>query len=733
MMLASRKKNEVLVMLNEAYKCRGNDLTRSNSLAQKALTLSKKIKDPWLTGKSLNQLALIAMIRGEHKRAIKISNEAIVFFKQLEDETGIADAKYNLAGVYYKTNNYHLGLVHLIDCLAVYKNNQDFHNQARVYKSLGTIYEYFGDEKNAVQSYQLAIDTAKKVGDLNLKSNAYNPLSGIYLKQNRVEKAMEVIARSHEIKQQTGDTRGLAFAIYGRGKVYAHMQRFEEAEKDYLQALAIHEEVGERLGTGMVYQKLGSLYIKMGLLEKARELLNKGIKFSTRHNIVFVKFKCYYLLYEIYKREHNTVKALKYLELYIREKELVINTQSLRIIESYELISRMKELEQEAVKEKEKAEIIEKKNRAEHAVAVKQEFLSTMSHEIRTPLNAVITITSLLRARANKDEQQLIESLKFAGDNLLMIINDILDFTKLESGKAVVESSPYKLKPLLNNLRNTYKGLAEEKGIALTLHVDDKLHTSYELDKTKLLQILGNLISNAIKFTSSGQVTVTAEKQGKKEKHDVVRFKVSDTGQGIMPGYQEQIFESFFQPDTITTRKQGGSGLGLAIVKKLVELFGSVIRLESEPGKGSVFYFDLELKRTRTPRPHDVSEVHQLKNKSVLLAEDNMVNAMVAMKLLSGWGIHTTHAKNGLEALARSKERVFDYILMDIHMPEMDGFTAAKQIRRARNPNRETPVFALTADITASQKERFANYFSGFLHKPIEINLLRESLISHQA
>ncbi|MES2691558.1 MAG: tetratricopeptide repeat protein [Bacteroidota bacterium] len=715
-----------------AYTCRTSDLKRSNDLAKKALEISNELKNFSLVAKSLNHLALIAMIRGEHNKSLKFSNEALRLFSDLKDEKGVADARYNLAGVHYKTDNYHLGLVNLIDCLAVYRKYKDYHNQARVQKSLGTIYEYFGDIKNAILSYKEAIAMAKKVNDFNLKSNAYNPLSGIYLKQGKTEKAMAMISRSVELKEQTGDIRGLAFALYGRGKVFMKAGEHDKAVTDFTGALAIHEKMEDRLGTGMTYCKLGALYVQMGLTDKALETLRTGIDFSTRFNIVMVKFKCYYLLYEVYKNLGDIGQALFCLENYFKTKEVVINTQSLKIIESYELLSQMRVLEQEAIKEKEKAEIMEKKNRAEQAAIIKQEFLSTMSHEIRTPLNAVLTIASLLSDKTNDEEKQLIDSLKFAGNNLLLIINDILDFTKLDSGKANLELKPVELKATLNHLKNIYDGLAKEKGLVLKLNIEEKLGGGYNMDQTKLLQILGNLTSNAIKFTDAGEVNITVQRLFTENNKDAIRFSVADTGHGIKPIHKEQIFESFFQPFSITTRRQGGSGLGLAIVKKLVELHGSFISVESEPGKGSRFYFEIVLEKAELLEVEPDIIINNLEGKTVLLAEDNMINAMVVIKLLKGWGIKTIHAKNGLEALEKAKEACFDYILMDIHMPEMDGFVATKQIRESVTENKTTPVFALTADITAEQNVKYAGYFNGFLRKPIEINILRNELMMYK-
>ncbi len=717
-------------LLDEAYACRTSDLAKSNRLAKKALTISREMGDKALIGKSLNELALFAMIKGEHTASTNMSEEAIKYFEELNDEQGIANAKYNIAGIYYKTDNFHLGLVYLVDCLTIYRKFNDYHNQARTQKSLGTIYEYFGDQKKAIQAYESAIECAKKAGDLNLESNAYNPLSSIYLKQGKAEKAGQMVERAIVMKKQTGDTRGLAFSIYGRAKVYAAAGEYDKAEKDFADAIRIHQDMGERLGLGMAYHKLSRMYVQMGQFEKAKKMLRIALELSEEYNIAIILFKCNYLLYEVYKQEGDHVKALEYLELHLKQRESVINTQTLKVIENYELITKMDMLEKEAELQREKAEIIEKKNRAEQAAIVKQEFLSTMSHEIRTPLNAVITVASLLGDRSNGEEKKLVDSLKFAANNLLLIINDILDFSKLEAGKMRIEPKPSNFHTLLHNIKETYANLAIEKGISLSLKVDNKVNNFYELDETKMSQILGNLITNAIKFTEHGRVDVTVEKIGGEGEIDRLSFKVIDTGTGIDEKFLEDIFDSFSQPKSITTRKQGGSGLGLAIVKKLVMLHGNTVQVTSKIGEGSVFYFDLDFKKCGSPVKTAATYTDQLKDKTVLLAEDNMINAMLISKLLSNWKMTTEHAKNGLEAVAKSKDKEYDFILMDIHMPEMDGFEATKNIRGQKHGNINTPIFAITADITAEYIDEYTPYFNGFLHKPIQIDKLYEALVN---
>lgn len=728
--LFEKKSTEISLLLSKAYETRVSDLKQATELAHQALILSRQLASQTLIAQSLSNLALFYMISGQYKTSIQMAEEAIDYYEKLGDEKGIADAKYSIGGTYYKSDNFHLGLVYLSDCLISYRKLDDHYNQARVLKSLGAVYEYFGDQKNAITAYEEGIEQASQVNDLNIISNIYNPLSGIYLKQGNVKEAADLIQKSIDMKTKTGDIRGLGFAYYGRGKVFIKTGDFELALADFEKALEIHQQAQDNVGITMTLNKLGLLYLEQRKFDKAKDYLAQSLEISGRYNIMLSRFKCYNLLYKVYKEENNKEKSLEYLERYLKEREAVINTHTSKVIESYELLTRTKTLEREAQMQKEKAEIIEKKNRAEESAKVKQDFLSTMSHEIRTPLNAVITISSLLKERSNEEEAQLLKSLKLAANNLLLIINDILDFTKLETGKITLENRPIKIKSLINGIIHTYETLAIEKGLQLKAQFSDGIEDSYEMDDIKLSQVLGNIISNAIKYTEKGGVSLQLEKLAGDTTHDSILFKVKDTGVGIPAESYDEIFESFSQPKTITTRKHGGSGLGLAIVKKLVELHNSTISVESKVGQGSEFSFVLHLKKSGPPLKVTVNHSYELQNKTALLAEDNMINAMVASKLLANWGVSTVFAKNGVEAVSKAAEQKYDFILMDIHMPEMDGFDATKHIRVHENLNSSTPIFALTADITASNREDFAPYFNSFLTKPIEIEKLYAALVN---
>lgn len=723
--------NHIRTLLDQAFSKRINDLRTSIELANEALQESRRLGDDALIAQSLSKLSLFYMITGAYKHSMELGEESLPLFKKLNDEKGIADVKYNIAGVYYKTDNFHLGLIYLTDCLEIYQRLGDLYNQARTRKSLGTIYEYFGDEKSAILSYERAITAAEQIGDTDIIANVYNPLSGIYLNRGMIRKAQDLIDASIEIKKNSGDLRGLAFAWYGKGKVLAKQQRYDEALLFFDKSMSLHVEMGERLGLSMALHKKGDLYIKMGQYDQAEHALNHGLQVAEEFNTVLIKFKCHYLLYQIHKIKGDPETALKYLEIYLMEKEGVINTQTQKVIESYEAVTKMERLQKEAQMERERAEINKKKERAEQSIKVRQEFLSTMSHEIRTPLNAVITITSLLAEKQDAEENTLLESLKFSANNLLRIINDILDFSKLEVGKVSLDPRNVDMENFLNGIINTYVSTAREKGISLKLSRDPGLRRFYQVDETKLFQILGNLIDNAIKFTEEGSVELQVHLQASGREADELHFRIVDSGIGIPDNFMEAIFDSFSQVHSIQTRKKGGSGLGLAIVKKLIDLHGGNIQATSQESAGSVFYFTIRLRHGSEEHERGIHSVADLAGKKVLLAEDNMINALVCTKLLLNWGMLVDHSQDGAEVLKMASEKQYDFILMDIHMPEMDGYEAAGRIRHEpHGPNLLTPIFALTADVTSKQQQEFGALFDEILLKPIEREKMELAFLS---
>lgn len=384
--------------------------------------------------------------------------------------------------------------------------------------------------------------------------------------------------------------------------------------------------------------------------------------------------------------------------------------------------------------------LIDAKKAAEQARNVERQFLAHMSHEIRTPMNAVIGMTYLLSQSSLSEEQKdYLEALKFSADSLMGIISDILDLSKIEAGEIELEERPFSLHHLLESLQRTYQFKVQEKNISVQMMIDDAIQNQVIGDKTRLHQILGNLLSNASKFTSEGYIGVNGLLERVEDDFFWLKFQVYDTGIGISQDNLGVIFSSFKQATIDTHREFGGTGLGLSIVKQLVEIQGGCIHVESELGKGTMFEVILPFKdsgiNTQQELTTDIQlqeEGMRLEDLTILIAEDNSINQKLITSILSQWGIQFDLAENGLEAVAYADKKLYDVIFMDINMPKMNGHEAVRAIKKtATNLNFETPIIALTA--AALQEERRRMFEAGvhdFITKPFSPQQLKQTIYS---
>jgi len=378
-------------------------------------------------------------------------------------------------------------------------------------------------------------------------------------------------------------------------------------------------------------------------------------------------------------------------------------------------------------------ELVRMKEKAEQAAKAKSQFLSIMSHELRTPLNAVIGITHLLlQNNPREDQQEDLRTLQFSGESLLQIINDILDFNKLDSGKIEISAIDFNLRELVQSLYQSFSYKAKEKNVVFDVEYDQQMPFMVKGDNFRLSQVLNNLISNAIKFTRQGRVTLKVQL----EKHDdqtyLTRFSVVDTGIGIPEDKKDKIFEQFTQANSDTTRLYGGTGLGLSISSKLVELMGSVIKVDSELGRGSSFYFSLMLHKatkieTSTPAQKPfIRDPHSLKDKYILLAEDNPFNANIARRFIESWGARMDLVLDGQQALEFALRKKYDLILMDVQMPVLDGFSCSKAIRKHLP---DIPIIIVTASPKNEIMEKIiSSGINGFVSKPFKPNELQSKI-----
>ncbi|SHH65560.1 GAF domain-containing hybrid sensor histidine kinase/response regulator [Flavobacterium defluvii] len=350
-------------------------------------------------------------------------------------------------------------------------------------------------------------------------------------------------------------------------------------------------------------------------------------------------------------------------------------------------------------------ELNAQKKIAERAVLAKDSFLANMSHEIRTPLNAIIGFTDLLaQTKLDETQRDYIESVQIAGENLLLIVNDILDLSKIESGNLTIDSEPFNLKKTLKHIYNLLKVKAH-KEVEFNLFLDADMPETVVGDQARLNQILVNLIGNALKFTDEGDVTVSVKKIEETDDRYSLRFSVKDTGIGIPEDKLKSIFERFTQAEESTTRRFGGTGLGLNIVKQLIELQKAEIHVKSKEGRGSEFYFVISYKKAENTvdevKPISKNDLGPLK---ILLCEDNVLNQKLVTSVINNFGFELDIAENGEEGIALLSQNKYDLILMDLQMPVKDGYQTTEYIRNELNL--DIPIIAMTAHSLVGEQER---------------------------
>lgn len=548
---------------------------------------------------------------------------------------------------------------------------------------------------------------------------------------------------------------------------------------------------------------LGNCYYDKSDLYNAQTIITQAIELSEKENFLSIQQEALYAAAQIQKELGNTPAALEHMLNYseLKEKLLLkkkkVNSTSAEIDElekklnaatadatqhdytnilffgiitllsllalSFYMNNRLRAKSNNVLK-KANIALTEERDRATDAANIKTDFLATITHELRTPMYAVTGLTHLLLEGNPKNDQiEHLETLKSSGEYLLSLIDNILDFNKLEANKMELESIPFSLKKRIEDLTISLSGQARKRNNNIFAEFDNDIPSRIKGDPVKISQIIINLMSNAIKFTENGNIWIRASKVKTIGNKCLIHFEIEDNGKGISQEKQEMIFDNFSQEETSTTREYGGTGLGLAIVKNLTQLMKSEIKLDSKLGRGSLFHFDVwfdlpdsnhffEKQKSLTLRdikpqatttvtktekrdqptptlPSDSSKEvianrpakpSELINKKILIVEDNKVNQMITRKILQGKGFNCDVANDGLEALDKVRENQFDLVLMDIHMPMMDGKEATIEIRKF---NREIPIIALTAvALKETEKELYTLGFDDIIPKPFKVD-----------
>jgi signal transduction histidine kinase/CheY-like chemotaxis protein len=474
--------------------------------------------------------------------------------------------------------------------------------------------------------------------------------------------------------------------------------------------LDLQEEIPEHL-----YNFLKSINQSYLLYDSNRELVDRAMKLSGEE-----LFEKNAKLFDEADRQRILINSIKTAIQIISPGQEIYDDDILRIGEILtNTVNERKEFEKQ---------LEESRQKAEESLETRKLFLANISHEIRTPISAISGMSGILAdTEISETQKQYVNAIQSSSKSLMVIVNDILDMSKLESGKFSAEFIPFELRSILDPLYTTYLLKTDEKGIAFSVEYPNDMPQWLFGDPTRLGQILNNLISNAIKFTDTGKVTlkITFEKKGK---HNEFSFSVTDTGIGIDQEKLKTIFEFFSQEDNTITRRFGGTGLGLAISKSIAELLGGEITVESEKNVGSTFKFCLNMPEAKVQLKNEAIDQSDLTGKNILIVEDNELNRFLAVTILKKWNANIHIAVNGEEAVKAVSNLKIDIVLMDIQMPVMDGVAAAKAIRNELKSN--IPIIALTANALESEKEKcWQAGMNDYITKPYNPEFLREKII----
>ncbi|CCG54058.1 Probable hybrid two-component system sensor histidine kinase and response regulator receiver [Flavobacterium indicum GPTSA100-9 = DSM 17447] len=663
------------------------------------------------------------------EKAIKYTNKAISFAKNIKNELKLHDSYYFLGTIYYQNNKFEDAIFYFIRCTNFYQSNKLITAKlAKSYYSLGLCYL----AKNKIN---LANTYFNKSYDIYNNLNISDALQLVELQKGLSLKAAkkydEALSIFKRIGTQNADYENAKLEAYFQvSAIYSIQKKYSHAYSAIKKAFDIAEKNNNSLAKNKILNQLIFLAEKNDDFKSANQYLKKIIQQKDKplsSNEEYILDKKDYdnqldLVEKLEREKKDQIKSIRFSRLISILSIALISILSLLSFSLYKN-NKIRNNTYRLLQEKNK-ELTEQKEKAEQASKARAEFLSTVSHELRTPLNAINGITYLLLQEKPKVSQlNYLKSLEFSGNYLLNFINDILEINRLESNTVQVEKINFNIIELIANIKQSFNEFIQKNNVNFQTEIDLEGNEYLIGDPTKLSQILINLINNAIKFTKNGDVLLKIGTTKTDDKNITLSFVIKDTGIGIPDDKIANIFDSFTQGSVEINRTFGGTGLGLSIVKKIIELLGSDIKLESIQGKGSTFSFDLVFEKSpllenETIKSKEENNLDCLKDKKVLLVEDNKINQMITKKMVENKGMICTIIDNGEDAITEMAKNDYDLVLMDVHLPGINGTEATEQIRTFNN---HTPIIALTAISLNENREMLLSFgMNDVITKPFE-------------
>lgn len=651
---------------------------------QQAHDIAMECNNLPLKARVLNNFGYIYRDRGDLATAMTFFENALALNEQLGDEVAQAVNLSSIAYVHYDLNDYENALEFALRCLLTFDKAKDLHRLTSLQHILGNIYFKLENYQEALRYFEINLSESEEGTVMH------------------------------------------ALSLSGVGKVLYKNGELEEAETALLAAMEESEKLADVEVQITTNYYLGRLRMDDGAFRKSKNCLEAAFELAVQYHRAHDEMSIHEMLSILYDKMGDVPSAFSHLKEYERLKEEIFQQRTLNKLRNLQTRQQV-ELAQ---KEKEVAE---------KTAALKQQFMANMSHEIRTPMNAIVGLTRLLMVKDPQPQQiRYLEAIKQSADNLLVIINDILDLSKIEAGKIIIEQTPFSLQRLMESVRDMLQHKADEKDLNLRLAIDRNIPDRLIGDPTRISQILINLVGNAIKFTEKGFVEFRVLQVNAENNRCLLRFEIEDSGIGIDADYIDKVFESFTQAGTDTARKFGGTGLGLTISRQLADLMQGKIEVASTVGVGTTFMITIPLSpagnsiEKNENKTLSQKDLDRLKTAKILLVEDNEFNRLVAIDTLEDLlpGIFIDVAVNGAEAVEMVKIKPYDLLLMDIQMPVMNGVEATQKIRQElKPPTNAVKIIAMTANVLQENVQQYLEVgMNGYISKPFKTDELLQKM-----
>lgn len=681
---------------------------QQQAAAEKKLKMAEEQKEYFKAVRISNDLGLIALRQFQLQSAAQYFNKSLDYAKKINDVQGIVAANAELGFIQQKLQKFNEAISYYNEALVLLKSQNNAKGQAIVYDFMGQCYQAFNSKDLAAKCFEQAGNILKNIGYAEDAAREYEKAKangsglGVNLFLNTQGQNDSLKKADDNVMRQSNDNIN---AMNNLNDQNQQLKLQQDATTKLMHDFHLSKEQADSMTT-----VIGKLYADKQMTDKAMAETDKKLE---RQKL----FKYYVIATVILLL--GLISVLFWRNNYVKRSAVKLNQKNMILKQTVE------QLEETARK-------------LTQSEKFKDEFLANMSHEIRTPMNAIVGMTNLLLKTELKPEQQkYLNDISTSSENLLVIINDILDVSKIQAGKLELEKINFDLQQVVENAYTMFRYKALEKGIELSFEINDDVPNVVVGDPVRLSQILVNLIGNALKFTSSGFIKINVSRDEELNGKTIVKFDIQDSGIGIAEEYQKKIFKSFSQAASDTTRKFGGTGLGLTICKQLTELMGGYISLKSKPGEGTTFTvqipYEIGKLDVQVNAKKDIeASTEKLSGTKILLVEDNGFNQVVAIETLKDLidKPEIVLAVNGKESLIEIEKNNFDVVLMDIQMPEMDGYEATRKIRASKKSYSEIPIIAMTANAVKSEVEKcFECGMNDYISKPFVPKNLLDKII----